>query len=153
MKKSNQLPDKQNADSLVPVCNFKYVREMMNNDNSLVLGVIDAFMKQLPSELVCLTKAIEEVNFAKIKTCANDLAASAAILGINELSPVLIMMKRYAKSGKELNQIKKLIRRSNKICWQAIEELNTESLKLSGELQTMEIKKQFVLFLKGGISK
>lgn len=110
------------------VCDLNYLDEIMGGKQNLILEIIDVFLKQVPQELSSLNDAISKADFAIIKSISHTMKSSVSILGIEILKPILQEMESLGGAGKEIERIKVLYIELNKICKQALLEMEKTRL-------------------------
>jgi HPt (histidine-containing phosphotransfer) domain-containing protein len=116
------------ATSTLPekVCDLSYLTETMGGKKHLIKELIDVFLAQVPRDLSVLNDAVAIGDYAGIRSYAHTIKSSVSIMGISMLAPVLNEMEDLAKSGAEMDKIKRLNEQLNDICAQAIEEIEHE---------------------------
>jgi HPt (histidine-containing phosphotransfer) domain-containing protein len=108
------------------VCNLKYLNEMMGGKNHLIAGIIDAFLVQIPEELLAIKEAIEKINYSVIKSFAHTMKSSVSIMGIAVLTPILQEMENLALKASDIEKIKALYEDLACICKKAVIEIEIE---------------------------
>lgn len=108
------------------VCNLKYLIEMMDGKKNLIKGIMDAFLKQIPEELVRINDAVAKTDYVTIKNFAHTMKSSLSIMGISVMAPVLQEMEQLGASSGSIEKIKELNKKLNSICEQAIEEIEKQ---------------------------
>ena len=108
------------------VCDFRYLTDMMGAKNNLILGIMDAFLQQVPDELQRLNNAVTAINYPIIKSLAHTMKSSVSIMGITLLSPILKEMEELGTNAHNIERINVLNRQLNLICGQAIHEIETK---------------------------
>lgn len=111
------------------VCNFSYLADMMANKKSLIKGIIDAFLKQVPEDLQFINDAVTKSDYATIKNIAHAMKSTVSVMGISVLVPVLQEMEDLGAAAKDFEKIKELNQKLNLICKQAMEEIKREKPK------------------------
>src|ERR1700690_2153568 len=81
------------------VCDLNYLTELMGNKNHLIIGIMDAFLMQVPEELKCIGDAIAKTDYAIIRSFAHTMKSSVSIMGISILTPILKEMEDLGSSG------------------------------------------------------
>lgn len=105
---------------------LSYLIDMMNGKKSLIKGVIDDFLSQIPRELQNINSAIEKTDFTLIKKISHSMKSSVSIMGISQAASILKEMEDLSVKELNLEKIKDLKDKLNLICLQAIEELEIE---------------------------
>ena len=108
------------------ICNLKYLTEMMGGKNNLIKGIIDAFLLQVPDELLSINAAIEKTDYPTIKSLAHTMKSSVSIMGISLLIPILQEMESLGTAATNIGRIKELSIELNIICHQAFKEVEIE---------------------------
>jgi HPt (histidine-containing phosphotransfer) domain-containing protein len=124
----NELPKSDIKTSLIEekICELTYLTEMMSGKKNLIKGIMDAFLKQIPEELLHINNAIIKKDFTTIKNFAHTMKSSVSIMGITILSPILKEMEDLGVMATDIDKIKELNQKLNLICKQAIEEIEKE---------------------------
>ncbi len=112
--------------SNTPVCDLRYLTEMMGSKNHLIRGIMDAFLEQVPDELSRLNTAVIAINYPIIKNLAHTMKSSVSIMGITLLTPILKEMEELGTSANSIERINELNLQLNLICTQAINEIETK---------------------------
>lgn len=110
------------------VCDLKYLTEMMGNKNHLIVGIMDAFLKQIPEELHTINIAVEKTDYPGIKSIAHTMKSSVSIMGISTLAPLLQEIENFGASASGIEKIKVLNKKLIQICAQAIAEVQAQKL-------------------------
>lgn len=113
------------------VCNLDYLNEMMGWKKHLIIEIMDAFLKQVPEELLAIENAINKSEFHIIKNFSHTMKSSVSIMGIASLTPVLQEMEDLGTKATDIDTIKTLNVRLNSICNIALKEI--ELMKLNYE--------------------
>lgn len=110
------------------ICNLTYLDEMMKGKKHLIIGMIDAFLTQIPDELNAIREAIERTDYANIKNYAHTMKSSMSIMGVSALTPMLQEMENLAAGEKNVDRIKQMNRTLVLVCARAVEELKKARL-------------------------
>jgi HPt (histidine-containing phosphotransfer) domain-containing protein len=108
------------------VCDLNYLNELMGNKNNLIVGIMDAFLTQVPEELRCINEAVEKADFLSIKSYAHNMKSSVSIMGVAVLAPVLREMEALATECSTIERIIELNQLLNTICIRSIREIENE---------------------------
>lgn len=108
------------------VCNLKYLTEMMGGKNNLIKGIIDAFLLQVPDELIGINAAIEKTDYPTIKNLAHTMKSSVSIMGISVLIPILQEMENLGTAAADITRLRELSQELNVICLKALKEVEKE---------------------------
>lgn len=108
------------------ICDLRYLTEMMGWKKPLIKGVIDAFLKQIPEELLSIHNAILKIDYATIRSFAHTMKSSVSIMGVSSIVPVLQKMEDLATKATDIERIKELNQTLNSICNKAMEEIERE---------------------------
>ena len=112
--------------SVEKVCDLNYLDEMMGHKNHLILGIMDVFLTQIPEELNGINEAVDNTNYSSIKSYAHTMKSSVSIMGVSVLTPILKQMEELGTAGNNIEKIKELNQQLNKICKQAVAEIENE---------------------------
>lgn len=112
------------------ICDFSYLSEMMGEKKNLILGIMDAFLEQIPEELISINEAVTKANHAIIKRVAHTMKSTVSIMGIYSLEPILKEMEDLGSTTGDIEKIRVLNLELNSICKKAIEEVENEKLKI-----------------------
>ena len=112
--------------SNTPVCDLRYLTEMMGSKNNLIRGIMDAFLEQVPDELSRLNSAVIAINYPIIKNLAHTMKSSVSIMGITLLTPILKEMEDLGTNANNIERINELNLQLNLICTQAINEIESK---------------------------
>lgn len=107
------------------VCNLKYLVEMMGGKKKLIIGIIDAFLIQIPEELKYMEEAVENSNFVTVRKFAHTMKSTVSIMGISSLTIVLQELEDLGTEEKNIERIKALNIKLKEICKIAINEIET----------------------------
>jgi len=110
------------------VCDLAYLTEIMAGKKTLIKGIMDRFLIQIPEELSNLKNAIAEEKYASIQSYAHTMKSSVSIMGITTLTPILKLMEDLAKLGLDIKKIEELNKQLNTICNKALSEITNESV-------------------------
>jgi HPt (histidine-containing phosphotransfer) domain-containing protein len=110
------------------VCNLKYLVTMMNDKKPLILGMMDAFLRQFPEELNSMKDAIAKINYLAIKSVAHTMKSSIGIMGISVLLPILKEMEDMGTAATNIEKIMELDIVLNTIAAQAMQEIKKKKL-------------------------
>lgn len=116
--------------SIKNTCDFSYLSEMMGGKQNLILGIMDAFLEQIPEELISINEAVTKANHAIIKNVAHTMKSTVSIMGIYSLEPILKEMEDLGSTTGDIEKIRVLNLELNSICKKAIEEVEKEKLKI-----------------------
>jgi hypothetical protein len=108
------------------VCELKYLVEMMGSKKSLIKGIMDAFLIQIPEELLSINNAIAKADYTMIKNLAHSMKSSLSIMGISVTLPILTEMELLGAKGSEIEKIKELNTYLNIMCSKALEEVEED---------------------------
>ena len=111
------------------VCDLSYLTELMEGKAKLIVGIMDAFLEQIPDELFHLKNAIMKTDYATIKNYAHTMKSSVSIMGISVLIPILQEMEDLGTNAISIKTIKELNKKLILLCNQAIEEIKKEKQK------------------------
>ncbi|MES2397438.1 MAG: Hpt domain-containing protein [Bacteroidota bacterium] len=111
-------------------CDFSYLSEMMGGKKNLILGIMDAFLDQIPEELISINEAVTKANHAIIKSVAHTMKSTVSIMGIYSLEPILKEMEDLGSITGDIEKIRALNLELNSICKKAIEEVEKEKLNI-----------------------
>lgn len=111
-------------------CDFSYLSEMMGGKKNLIIGIMDAFLEQIPEELGSINEAVTNTNYPKIKNVAHTMKSTVSIMGIYSLEPVLKEMENLGSTTGSIEKIRVLNLELNSICKKAIEEVEKEKLNI-----------------------
>ncbi len=103
------------------VCDLSNLLELMDGKKTLMRGVMDAFLKQLPQELKSMSEAIERKDITTIKSLAHTMKSTVSVMGVTLVKPVLHGLEEL-ESGADIQRAKELNQQLNFICNQAMEE-------------------------------
>lgn len=112
-----------------PVCDFKYLKEIVNGKTNLIISIMDVFLKQVPEELLNIKEAIINIDYKTIRIYAHTMKSSVSIMGISALKPVLKEMENLGIAEDNIEKIKRLNNKLNEICKKAFEEIKIEKHK------------------------
>lgn len=110
------------------VCNLNYLKEMMDGKKDLVKGIMDAFLEQVPEELICINNAVEKTDYAVIKKYAHTMQSTVSIMGIAVIKPILHEMEDLSAAAIDIEKIIELNQQLNLICEHAIREIEKDVL-------------------------
>ena len=110
----------------VNLCNLKYLTDIMGGKKNLIKGIMDAFLLQMPEELVKINAAVENVDYPVIKNLAHTMKSSVSIMDIAIIIPVLQELETLASGNKSIERIRVLNTELNTICNQAIIEIEKQ---------------------------
>ncbi|HEY0029395.1 MAG TPA: Hpt domain-containing protein [Bacteroidia bacterium] len=105
------------------VCELKYLIEMMGAKKSLIKGIMDAFLVQIPEELFNINNAVAKSDYVIIKNLAHSMKSSLSIMGVSASEPLLVEMEFLGGEGSEIGKIRALNTTLNTLCTRAIEEI------------------------------
>ena len=113
------------------VCDLKYLTELMDGKKHLIKGMMNAFLKQVPEELLRINNALAKKDYITIKNFSHTMKSSVSIMGISVLAPILDEMESLAAGASAPGsnrdeKIKELNQKLNLICRLAIEETERE---------------------------
>ena len=100
--------------------------EMMGGKKHLIKDIIYAFLKQIPEELDSLNTAVINSDYATIKSTAHTMMSSVLIVGISELSTVLLEIETLGSRSTDIERIKELQKKVISVCGLAIKEIESE---------------------------
>lgn len=120
----------QNEDAS-PVTNLRYLKETMNGKKDAIKEMLVYILQQLPVYLSDLNTAIDAKEYNAIAKLSHKIKSAVAIMGVQQLEPLLTDMETGGKNAVDINTIKKLNRDLNRICVKGMEELKQEQLKYS----------------------
>lgn len=123
---NNQLPQLGK-----PVCDFRYLKDLVNGKTDLITNIMDVFLKQVSEDLQCINEAIINTEYKTIKSCAHTMKSSVSIMGISVLKPVLEEMENMGIAKTGIEKIKQLNVELKEICLKAIVEIEKEKEKLN----------------------
>jgi CheY-like chemotaxis protein len=112
-----------------PVTNLRYLKETMNGKKEAIKEMLVYILQQLPVYLSELNTAIDANEYNAIAKLSHKIKSAIAIMGVQQLEPLLIEMETNGKNTGNINTIKNLNRELNRICSQGMEELKQEQLK------------------------
>ena len=115
------------------VCDFTYLKEMMSHKENLIKGIMDAFLKQIPDELVRMKEAVSKVDYVAIRSIAHAMKSSVSIMGISLLAPYLREMEDLGASAAGIEKIKELHDNVILICKLAVVEIEKEMEEYSAQ--------------------
>ncbi len=107
------------------VCNLKYLDEMMGGKKNLIIGIIDAFLIQIPEELNCMAEAVENSNFVNVRKFAHTMKSTVSIMGISSLITILQELENLGTEERNIERIEILNTQLKMICDLAIKEIET----------------------------
>ncbi|MES2286452.1 MAG: Hpt domain-containing protein [Bacteroidota bacterium] len=122
------MENNESQKSMQNACDFSYLSEMMGGKKNLMLGIMDAFLEQIPEELGSINDAVTNTNYPKIKNVAHTMKSTVSIMGIYSLEPILKEMEALGASIGDIEKIRTLNLELNLICKKAIEEVEKEKL-------------------------
>jgi len=108
------------------VCDLLYLNETMGGKKPLIKDIIDAFLIQVPEELMVLNEAIFIEDYAVIKNIAHTMKSSVSIMGISILAPILHSIEEFGAMRTNIEKIRELNNTLNIICKRVILELEKE---------------------------
>lgn len=111
-----------------PVCDFRYLNDLVNGKSNLIIGIMDVFIKQIPEDLQCIKEAITTSDYKTIKIYTHTMKSSVSIMGISVLKPILNEMENLGKTETGIEIIKQLYEKLMAICVMAIGEIEIEKL-------------------------
>ena len=120
--------DNKSDNKTESVCNLNYLNEMMGGKKSLIKGIMEAFLLQIPEELQSIDEAILKEDFKTIKNFAHTMKSSVSVMGISVLTPILQEMEDLGSKSEKIERIKVLNHKLRSFCKQAIEEIEQEQL-------------------------
>jgi len=101
----------------------------MVSKKSLIKGIMDAFLKQVPEDLHFINEAVTKTDYAIIKSIAHTMKSTVSVMGISILVPVLQEMEDLGTKEANIEKIKELNQQLNLICRHAMEEIEKEKPK------------------------
>lgn len=122
------MENNESETSMKNACDFSYLSEMMGGKKSLIIGILDAFLEQIPEELISINEAVTKTNYAIIKNVAHTMKSTVSIMGIYSLEPILKEMEELGATTGSIEKIRELNLKINSICKKAIEEVKKEKL-------------------------
>ncbi len=122
------MENNESQKSTQNACDFSYLSEMMGGKKNLMLGIMDAFLEQIPEELHSINDAVTNTNYPIIKNVAHTMKSTVSIMGIYSLEPVLKEMEALGATIGNIEKIRTLNLELNTICKKAIEEVENEKL-------------------------
>lgn len=111
-----------------PICDFRYLNDLVNGKINLISGIMDVFLKQVPKDLQCINEAITNTDYKTIKSYTHTMKSSVSIMGISILNPILREMEQLGEKASSIKKIKEMNQRLNLICKQVIKEIEKEKL-------------------------
>lgn len=111
-----------------PVCDFRYLNEIVNGKTNLISEIMDVFLKQIREDLECINNAMKTADYKTIRSYAHTMKSSVFIMGMSVLETVLDEMEVLGEAETGIDKIKQLNVRLNQICHKAIIEVETEKL-------------------------
>lgn len=122
------MENNESQKSTPNACDFSYLSEMMGGKKNLMLGIMDAFLEQIPDELYSINDAVTNANYPIIKNVAHTMKSTVSIMGIYSLEPVLKEIEALGSTAGSIEKIRALNLELNSICKQAIKEVEKEKL-------------------------
>ncbi|OFX34486.1 MAG: hypothetical protein A2X08_10275 [Bacteroidetes bacterium GWA2_32_17] len=124
-----------------PVCDFRYLIDIVNGKTYLISGIMDVFLKQVPEDIQCINEAITNTDYKTIKSYTHTMKSSVSIMGISILMPVLMEMENLGIAETDIEKIKQLNLKLKVICVQAIDEIKKEKLNYNHAILKKTINK------------
>lgn len=122
------MENNESQKSMTNACDFSYLSEMMGGKKNLMIGIMDAFLEQIPEELGSINEAVMNTNYPRIKDVAHTMKSTVSIMGIYSLEPILKEIEVLGSTTGSIEKIRSLNLELNSICKQAIEEIQKEKL-------------------------
>lgn len=122
------MENNESEESMKNACDFSYLSEMMGGKKNLMIGIMTAFLEQIPGELQGINEAVAEINYSIIKNLAHTMKSTVSIMGIYSLEPVLKEIEELGATAGSIEKIRELNLKVNSICKKAIEEVEKEKL-------------------------
>lgn len=116
------------SQSEVSVCDFRYLKDLVNGKTDLIKNIMDVFISQVTDELKCINVAIINNDFKTISSYVHTMKSSVSIMGISVLKPILSEMGNLGKAETDIKKIEQLGNELNDICSKAIVEIEKEKL-------------------------
>lgn len=116
------------SQSEVSVCDFRYLKDLVNGKTDLIKNIMDVFISQVTDELQCINVAIINNDFKTILSYVHTMKSSVSIMGISVLKPILSEMGNLGKAETDIKKIEQLGIELNDICSKAIVEIEKEKL-------------------------
>lgn len=104
------------------------IREVASGDAEYVKEILGIYITDMAVYLNELNRYIEKKEFPEIAAQAHKMKSPAALLGVSKLKDCLLEIETQAKQQTEISE--QLIKNTNDLCSQSIEELKTELAKL-----------------------
>lgn len=116
------------AKLIEPVCDFKYLNDLLHGQTKPMIEIIDVFLTQVHEDLEGINKAITDNDYKTIKSYAHTMKSSVAVMGISSLTPVLNEIESLGIKETGIEKIKELNIRLNEICVKSIAEVENQKL-------------------------
>lgn len=113
--------------------NLEFLSTSLNATAEKMIEIIDLFIKQIPSDLAIIRKAVNGSDFKTVEIRAHKLKSTLSVVGVISLNDVLSEMQSTAKDAVENKRLKELLFAVEDVCRQAIDELLLEKKKLQIE--------------------
>lgn len=105
------------------ICNFQYLSNMVGGNQSVMIEIMNVFVKQIPEELKSINDAILINDYETIRSFAHTMKSSVSIVDIAVLKPVLQQMEDLAANAGNIEKIKELYTTLSTLCNRAIREI------------------------------
>jgi len=119
-----------NKDETTPydqkVCDLSYLSTTMDGNKLLINDIMKEFLIQVPVELKCLSTAIVETKYSKIKSYAHKMKSTFSIMGISAVLPILNKLEELGANENGFEEIKELNNQLDKIANQALKEIKEQ---------------------------
>jgi len=119
----NNNKSKNNAEN---VCNYTYLFAMTNGKEQAIKEITDVFLSQISEELKSINDAVTKSDYDDIKRFTHTMKTTVTIMGIAVLTPILQEMESLGASRNGIEKIAKLNKTLNRICRQAIDEIERD---------------------------
>ncbi len=128
------IPRNTNSNSekakLLRHSNLTYLRGIANSNNDFVVQMLKIFIDQTPPALERLEKAINRKDWTSVRAIAHKIKPSVTFIGLKEIEKDVPALENYAEAKSNLNLVPSLYKKINKVCTEAVVELEEEIEKL-----------------------
>jgi HPt (histidine-containing phosphotransfer) domain-containing protein len=107
------------------VTDLTYLKDLAKGNEVFVKEMIGIFLTENPEEIKQLEKAIEEINFEKIKSISHHMKSTIPFVGIDKyVGNDLLQIEHLAAEKNEIESIQTYFAHVKLVCQQAFQELS-----------------------------
>ena len=107
------------------ITDLTYLKDISKGNEDFVKEMIGIFLNETPEEIKRLEKAIDEVNFEKIKSISHHMKSTIPFMGLDKyINHDIAQIENLALEKKEIKTIQNCFAHIKLVCQQAFQELS-----------------------------